>query len=448
MDRSYPYSRRLVTRARLRKRMAAVTAAGLVGATTLFMLTWKPDPISAALPAAPLLALVDGAMHADGGQPAAPGMRRIYPYSVVPGGVSGQAELKRVIRTDRVVAAHYASFDVDKARPVVVEKPRAVHVSYRKGDKVYWTARKVMLAEGETLLSDGSNEMRARCANRISDVPQYPVEAHQPAMEELDQAIEVDAGDQVAFGADGLPVSMGEDGATGRHAGPGVTVLGGGGGSAPGSTAGSVTLASNNYAFGAPGSPSLSTMGLWGSSSSLSSRPRPSSTPASSPSSGGDGSGSSSTGEPAPGGSTETAPVPETSTGLPAVDPLPDGGSGLPAAPNPPSGGLDPLPGVPGTPLPGTTPTPGSDPLPGLTPDPAPPGGQQSGGGSIEQPLIPEPGTDTEPFIPKPDLGPPPPQSSTEPAPDNQVPEPGSLWLMAPALLGLAGIRSRRRRGA
>ena len=89
------------------------------------------------------------------------------------------------------VAAHYASFDVDKAVKMTVSKPRAVYVSYRKGDQVYWTARKLMLAEGETLLTDGRNEMRARCANRISDVPQLPVELNAPSAEELDSIVGV-----------------------------------------------------------------------------------------------------------------------------------------------------------------------------------------------------------------------------------------------------------------
>lgn len=120
-------------------------------------------------------------------------MRPVYRYSVVPGGVATQAELARIVRSDKVVASHYASFDVSRAQVVTVGKPRAVHVSYRKGDKVYWTAKKVMLREGETLLSDGKNEMRTRCANRVSDVAQFPIEAHAPSAAVLD-AVEGEEG--------------------------------------------------------------------------------------------------------------------------------------------------------------------------------------------------------------------------------------------------------------
>ncbi|MBD8529473.1 MULTISPECIES: PEP-CTERM sorting domain-containing protein [unclassified Massilia] len=116
--------------------------------------------------------------------------RRVYRYSVVPGGAANGAELAQAIRNDRVVAAHYAGFDVQRARAVTVAAPRAVHVSYRKGDTVYWTAKKTMLKAGETLLTDGHNDMRARCANRISDVPRFPVEAHGPSPESLDKVVD------------------------------------------------------------------------------------------------------------------------------------------------------------------------------------------------------------------------------------------------------------------
>ncbi|RZL30045.1 MAG: hypothetical protein EOP35_24510, partial [Rubrivivax sp.] len=122
----------------------------------------------------------------------AAGPRRIYPYSIVAGGVSGRAELAHVIQTDKVVAAHYASFAVAKAHPVTVAKARAVYVSYRKGDQVFWTAKKVRLAEGETLLTDGKSEIRGRCGNRISEVAMLPVEAGAPSEDELDAAVDDD----------------------------------------------------------------------------------------------------------------------------------------------------------------------------------------------------------------------------------------------------------------
>jgi hypothetical protein len=128
--------------------------------------------------------------------------RRIYPYSIVPGGVANREELAQAIKADKLVADHYADFDVDKARPVTVSRPRAVYVSYRKNDKVYWTRKKLTLAEGEILLTDGVNELRTRCANRISDTPMLPVAAGEPSQVELDASTEEGSVQEIA--ADGI----------------------------------------------------------------------------------------------------------------------------------------------------------------------------------------------------------------------------------------------------
>lgn len=138
-----------------------------------------------AAPAAPLLSTVAPSLSST------PAVRQVYPYSVVPGGVVSRAELASVVKSDAVVAAHYATFNMEAARIVRVVKPRAVYVSYRKGDKIYWTANKVILPAGETLLSDGVNEARTRCANRISDVFQLPVAADEPSLELLNASADL-----------------------------------------------------------------------------------------------------------------------------------------------------------------------------------------------------------------------------------------------------------------
>lgn len=208
MNRRTAYPSRRSVSVRLRKRLtgaAVIAAASCVALATLLL---GPDQVLAARSdvadtTVPVLRAPSAALSPVRAPVSAPATmaRHVYPYSIIPGGVSGREELASVIKTDKVVAAHYASFDVDKAIKLTVGKPRAVHVSYRKGDKVYWTAKKLMLVEGETLLSDGRSEMRARCANRISDVPQFPVELNEPTAEELDSVIGV-AMDTAELGLD------------------------------------------------------------------------------------------------------------------------------------------------------------------------------------------------------------------------------------------------------
>lgn len=189
------YLRRLRAAQRREKRLAVVALVGMVACAAAAVLLREPVSESAvgyaqagAVPQPQALRLVAATAPA-----AHAGARRVYPFSVVPGGVAGREELVHVLSADKVVAVHYAGFQVARASAVTVSKPRAVYVSYRKGDQVFWTSKKVMLAQGETLLSDGSHEIRTRCGNRISDVPQMPVADGEPSAQLLDTAMSMDA---------------------------------------------------------------------------------------------------------------------------------------------------------------------------------------------------------------------------------------------------------------
>jgi hypothetical protein len=113
--------------------------------------------------------------------------RKVYPFSVVPGGVYSAEELARSRRIDPVVARHYAGLGTN----VTVQKTvrdTYMYVSYRKEDKVYWTKGKHRIKQGEYVVSDGQNFVRARCGNRLSAVPQEPVmNADEPADDRLDK---------------------------------------------------------------------------------------------------------------------------------------------------------------------------------------------------------------------------------------------------------------------
>jgi hypothetical protein len=124
--------------------------------------------------------------------------RPVYPYSVVPGGVRDAKELKWVAEHDPVVAAHYAGFDYERAQVVRLALARTVYVSYRIGNKIYWTHRRLTLHKGETLITDGRMMARTRCANRVEEAPQQqaasPVE---PPLEKFEEPLKAGQGTAV-----------------------------------------------------------------------------------------------------------------------------------------------------------------------------------------------------------------------------------------------------------
>jgi hypothetical protein len=109
--------------------------------------------------------------------------RHLYPYSVIPGGVESVQELRNAIAHDPVVTAHYAGFDVARARITRLDRDRTVYVSYRLGSNVFWTRRPLRLLKGETLVTDGKHEARTRCGNRVSETPEAPATPEEPLPE-------------------------------------------------------------------------------------------------------------------------------------------------------------------------------------------------------------------------------------------------------------------------
>jgi hypothetical protein len=112
--------------------------------------------------------------------------RTVYPYSVIVGGAQSPQELREAMAGDPVVAQHYADFDVTNARRVTLDAPKLVYVSYRIGNKVFWTKHKLALRKGEAMLSDGRNMARTRCGNRISVLPVRPNAPAEPSSSDLD----------------------------------------------------------------------------------------------------------------------------------------------------------------------------------------------------------------------------------------------------------------------
>ena len=103
--------------------------------------------------------------------------RRSYPFSVIPGGAYSAEELALRRRLDPVVEAHYSDFDTRAAAVRSLPQDLYVYVSYRQGNRVFWTANKRRIPKGESVLCDGSHMARTRCGNRLSAAPQFPIAA-------------------------------------------------------------------------------------------------------------------------------------------------------------------------------------------------------------------------------------------------------------------------------
>ncbi len=110
----------------------------------------------------------------------------VYPYSVIPGGVYSTQELKQARSQDVVVAAHFSDFALHKAKIVQSKADNAVYVSYRIHNDIFWTKRKLRLAQGEMLITDGVSYARTRCGNRISETPRAKTSPHEPSVEVLE----------------------------------------------------------------------------------------------------------------------------------------------------------------------------------------------------------------------------------------------------------------------
>jgi hypothetical protein len=128
----------------------------------------------------------------------------IYPYSVIPGGAHSRQDLLDAINRDQVVAAHYRNLSPERMRVERLPEERRAYVSYRKGDRIYWTKEKVTLPAGEPILTDGVTQIRARCGNCIAFEPQFPTSDEEP------DAVEFEAlapADSIVASLDAAPLS-------------------------------------------------------------------------------------------------------------------------------------------------------------------------------------------------------------------------------------------------
>ena len=88
--------------------------------------------------------------------------RRVYPYSIVPGGVTNNAEVQQA-RSNPLVDKHYAGTASWETSKVLF--PTRAYVSLLKNGHIQWSPATIQA--GEDVLTDGTHLIRVRCCNRI-----------------------------------------------------------------------------------------------------------------------------------------------------------------------------------------------------------------------------------------------------------------------------------------
>jgi len=107
-------------------------------------------------------------------------LRPVLPYSVLPGGVFSREELRHRLQSDLVARQHYADFQTNNAWLVSVTRDQLQYVSYREGNDIYWTKKRLRIPQGEVLITDGVHFARTRCGNLLSATPRVRVLSKEP----------------------------------------------------------------------------------------------------------------------------------------------------------------------------------------------------------------------------------------------------------------------------
>jgi PEP-CTERM motif-containing protein len=120
---------------------------------------------------------------------AGPAARGVYKYSVIPGGAYDAQELRAAVDRDPVIAAAYQTLADEGMHNDILPADRLAYISYRIDDRIYWTKHRVQLHRGETILTNGTTELRGRCGNQISVDPMLPTRDAEPTAMELEALI-------------------------------------------------------------------------------------------------------------------------------------------------------------------------------------------------------------------------------------------------------------------
>ena len=97
-----------------------------------------------------------------------------YSHSLIPGGVSSIIELRETLNGDPALASWFRTFDFDHAHETTLPVGIWAYVSFRVGDKIRWTQKRIWLPAGEKVITDGTTDILMRCGNSLAAILQEP----------------------------------------------------------------------------------------------------------------------------------------------------------------------------------------------------------------------------------------------------------------------------------
>jgi hypothetical protein len=98
----------------------------------------------------------------------------MYRLSLIPGGAKNMFELDLQVQLDPVLQKFYKNFDFSKQRQFTIDKDMDIYMSFRVGNDIRWTKKKVHVKAGESAVTDGEYTILLRCGNMIAWTPQTP----------------------------------------------------------------------------------------------------------------------------------------------------------------------------------------------------------------------------------------------------------------------------------
>lgn len=158
---------------------AAVLTPAVVSPPTL---PWRTLPVQRHLAARPIAYVTTMVVEQV--------KRKVFPYSIVPGGAADVLQAKWAM-ADPAVKANYTNVDFSHLRQETLKTNLKGYVSYRWGEKIYWTKKALTLRAGETIFTDGVHIVRGRCLNCYSALPMNPTRPTEPTEKVLDVPAEM-----------------------------------------------------------------------------------------------------------------------------------------------------------------------------------------------------------------------------------------------------------------